>query len=168
MSLRISVLFVAALLCAAVYLLLADLLARGWPGESVVLIACSVACTMSAAAATLGSMALYRATGTRADMARLARMVEEALRDVSSRTVSNAAALVEVEERLSRDLSALAARLRPHPEDLAATAIRTPSTAGNVIPLSGEQRPASADGAMRGSVSLVNGHLREAAVFERA
>ena len=99
-------------------------------------------------------------------MARLTRTVEEALRDMSGRTVSNAAAIVEAEERLSRDLSALAARLRPQPEDLAAAVAA--STAGNVIALSAEQRPASANEAEHAPVPLVNGRLREAAVFETA
>lgn len=144
MFFRISVFFVAALHCAAIYLLLGDLIARGWPGDIVILAACSVAGTIAAAAAIFGSMALYRANGARADMARLARTVEEALRDMSGRTVSNAAAIVEAEARLSRDLSVLAARLRPQPEDLVAAV--APSTTGNVIALSPEQRPAAANG----------------------
>ena len=107
----------AAAFCAAVTFLLQIAIARGLPATDIVLVTSSATLLLSLGAAAFGYRAFSRAKLVSAELERLTRSMDAAIKDVSLRGDREAAKLEEFNAALSGRLYALSARLSPGDAD---------------------------------------------------
>jgi EAL domain-containing protein (putative c-di-GMP-specific phosphodiesterase class I) len=103
----------AAAFCAAVTFLLQIAIARGLPATDIVLVTASATMLLSIGAAAFAYRAFNRANLVAAELERLTRSMDTAIKDVSLRGDRDAAKLEELNTAVSGRLDALSARLSP-------------------------------------------------------
>lgn len=107
----------AAAFCAAVTFLLQIAIARGLPATDIVLVTASATLLLSLGAAAFAYRAFSRANLFAAELERLTRSMDSAIKDVSLRSDRDAAKLEDFNTALSARLDALSARLSPADAD---------------------------------------------------
>lgn len=103
----------AAAFSAAVTLLLQIAIARGLPATDIMLVTASATMVLSIGAAAFAYRAFNRANLVAAELERLTRSMDTAIKDVSLRGDRDAAKLEELNTAVSGRLDALSARLSP-------------------------------------------------------
>ena len=103
----------AAAFCAAVTFLLQIAIARGLPATDIVLVTASATLLLSIAAAAFAYRAFNRANLVAAELERLTRSMDAAIKDVSLRGDRDAAKLEDLNTTVSGKLDALSARISP-------------------------------------------------------
>ena len=103
----------AAAFCAAVTFLLQIAIARGLPATDIVLVTASATLLLSIAAAAFAYRAFNRANLVAAELERLTRSMDAAIKDVSLRGDRDAAKLEDLNATVSGKLDALSARISP-------------------------------------------------------
>ena len=103
----------AAAFCAAVTFLLQIAIARGLPATDIVLVTASATLLLSIAAAAFAYRAYNRANLVAAELDRLTRSMDAAIKDVSLRGDRDAAKLEDLNATVSGKLDALSARISP-------------------------------------------------------
>jgi cyclic-di-GMP phosphodiesterase TipF (flagellum assembly factor) len=107
----------AAAFCAAVTFLLQIAVARGLPATDIVLVTASATLLLSLGAAAFAYRAFNRAKLVTAELERLTRSMDAAIKDVSLRGDRDAAKLEELNTAVSSRLEALSARISPAEPD---------------------------------------------------
>lgn len=103
----------AAAFCAAVTFLLQIAIARGLPATDIVLVTASATLLLSLGAAAFAYRAFNRANLVAAELERLTRSMDAAIKDVSLRGDRDAAKLEELNATVSARLDAVSARMTP-------------------------------------------------------
>ena len=103
----------AAAFCAAVTFLLQIAIARGLPATDIVLVTASATLLLSVGAAAFAYRSFKRANLVAAELERLTRSMDAAIKDVSLRGDRGAARLDDLNAAVSSRLEALAARISP-------------------------------------------------------
>jgi cyclic-di-GMP phosphodiesterase TipF (flagellum assembly factor) len=103
----------AAAFCAAVTFLLQIAISRGLPATDIVLVTASATLLLSLGAAAFAYRAFNRANLVAAELERLTRSMDAAIKDVSLRGDRDAAKLAELNAAVSGRLDALSERLAP-------------------------------------------------------
>ena len=103
----------AAAFCAAVTFLLQIAIARGLPATDIVLVTASATLLLSIGAAASAYRAFNRANLVAAELERLTRSMDAAIKDVSLRGDRDAAKLEDFNTTVSSRIEALAARISP-------------------------------------------------------
>ena len=107
----------AALFCAAVTFLLQIAISRGLPATDIVLVTASATMLLSIGAAAFAYRAYNRANLVAAELERLTRSMDAAIKDVSLRSDRDSAKLDEFNATLSGRLEALTAIVSPAEQD---------------------------------------------------
>jgi len=103
----------AALFCAAVTFLLQVAISRGLPATDIVLVTASATMLLSIGAAAFAYRAYSRANLVAAELERLTRSMDAAIKDVSLRSDRDSSKLDEFNATLSSRLEALTATISP-------------------------------------------------------
>jgi len=107
----------AALFCAAVTFLLQVAISRGLPATDIVLVTASATMLLSIGAAAFAYRAYNRANLVAAELERLTRSMDAAIKDVSLRSDRDSSKLDEFNASLSSRLEALTAIVSPTEQD---------------------------------------------------
>ena len=107
----------AALFCAAVTFLLQIAISRGLPATDIVLVTASATMLLSIGAAAFAYRAYNRANLVAAELERLTRSMDAAIKDVSLRSDRDSSKLDEFNATLSGRLEALTAIVSPAEQD---------------------------------------------------
>jgi EAL domain-containing protein (putative c-di-GMP-specific phosphodiesterase class I) len=107
----------AALFCGAVTFLLQVAISRGLPATDIVLVTASATMLLSIGAAAFAYRAYNRANLVAAELERLTRSMDAAIKDVSLRSDRDSSKLDEFNATLSGRLEALAAIVSPAEQD---------------------------------------------------
>ena len=117
----------AAAFCAAVTFLLQIAIARGLPATDIVLVTASATLLLSIAAAAFAYRAFNRANLVAAELERLTRSMDAAIKDVSLRGDRDAAKLEDLNTTVSGKLDALSARISPAGDEALAVSVASGS-----------------------------------------
>lgn len=100
----------AALFCGLCYLGLKTLAARGETMQDLVLLTCGVTLALSIIAAVFSARALSRANAVHAELSRVSRSADAAMRELSQRSTRDAATLDELSTVVAREVELFSQR----------------------------------------------------------